>query len=111
MVLKKYPKRLNWNPAAEEVFSHLKQAFTFTPMLKNPNPSQPFIVDMEATDIRAILSLVHGESHKLHPVAYFSKKTLTEHNYDVGGQELGGGSNTAIRHIHEPQEPRISQNR
>lgn len=49
-LLKGNPSSLNWNQAAEEAFSHLKQVFTTTPVLKHPNPSQPFVVEVDASD-------------------------------------------------------------
>lgn len=46
-----------WGPAEQEAFTALKAAFTIEPILHHPNLSQPFVVEIEASDIavRAVL--------------------------------------------------------
>ena len=50
--MKGSPKKLTWNPQAEEVFEALKRAFTSTPVLKHPDPSKPFSVEVDASETR-----------------------------------------------------------
>lgn len=41
--LKKDPKRLSWNPEADEAFAKHKTAFTTAPILRHLDPSKPFV--------------------------------------------------------------------
>ncbi|XP_060780914.1 uncharacterized protein LOC132888837 [Neoarius graeffei] len=88
-LLKKGPKRLQWNPMAEEAFGCLKQAFTSAPILQHLDPSKPFTLEVNASDmgVGAVLSQRFGEKQKLYPVVFFSKKlSSTERNYNVGNR-------------------------
>ncbi|XP_053499602.1 uncharacterized protein LOC128619445 [Ictalurus furcatus] len=90
-LLKGKPKRLSWNSSAQSAFDKLKKAFTTAPIIKHPDPSRPFIVEVDAseTGVGAILSQRFGEKPKLHLVAFFSRKlSPAERNYDVGNREL-----------------------
>uniref|UniRef100_A0A3B1KK37 Gypsy retrotransposon integrase-like protein 1 n=1 Tax=Astyanax mexicanus TaxID=7994 RepID=A0A3B1KK37_ASTMX len=82
-------KKLVWNLAAEQAFDKLKTLFTSAPMLKHPDPSLPFIVEVDASDsgVGAVLSQRQGNPAKLFPCAYFFLSP-TECNYDVGNREL-----------------------
>lgn len=44
-------KKLNWNPAAEEAFTHMKRIFTMAPVLMHSDPSCWFTVEVEASDV------------------------------------------------------------
>lgn len=57
-ILKMGPNHLVWNTEANEVFEKLKTAYTTTPILKHPDLSKPFIVDVDATEpeVGAVLS-------------------------------------------------------
>lgn len=70
------PKRLVWNPAAETALTQLKTVFTIAPILKHPDPSKVFIVEVDASEmaVRAILSQSFGDKPKLQPVAFVLKK-------------------------------------
>lgn len=50
-LLKGNMQRLKWNSAAEEAFSQMKTAFTTAPVLKNPDPSNHFIIEVEVSNI------------------------------------------------------------
>lgn len=39
-----------WCPAAEEAFRTLKSRFTTAPILQTPDPSQQFVVEVDASD-------------------------------------------------------------
>ncbi len=83
--------RLHWSSTAREAFQELKQRFTTAPILHHPDPSLPFIVEVDASNIRigAILSQRRGSPAKMFPCAYYSRKlSPTERNYDVGDREL-----------------------
>lgn len=82
---------LHWTPAASKAFEELKTLFTNTPILKHPNPTLPFVVEVDDSDsgVGAILSQRHGSPTKLFPSAFFSRRlSPSERNYDVGNGEL-----------------------
>ena len=59
--------------------SHLKQALCSSPVLRSPNYSRPYILQIEASDrkVGAVLSQIRVEGEK-HPIAYFSQKLLPQ---------------------------------
>lgn len=75
-LLKGKLNKLRWTEEANRSFISLKEKFTSAPVLKHPDPSLPFIVEVDASDcgIRAVLSQRHGQPGKLHPCAFFSRK-------------------------------------
>ncbi len=82
---------LAWSTAASEAFQQLKQRFTSAPILHHPDPELEFTVEVDAsnTGIGAVLSQRQGNSAKLYPCAYYSRKlNAAERNYDVGDREL-----------------------
>lgn len=109
-LLKGKPKWLPWNPAAEVAFERLKEAFTTALLLKHPDSTKPYIVevDVSETGVSAVLSQRFGDKPKLHPVTWFSKKlSSAERNYDVGNRTFGsknslGGMATLVRGGHAP---------
>lgn len=104
---------------------HFKNAFTMAPVLKHPDRSRQFTVEVDTSDVGvgAILSQQFRNKPKLHPMALFSHKlSPTERNYDVvdrvisyqvsiGRMEtLDGGSHTLICDLYRPQELGASTN-
>ncbi|KAL0167369.1 hypothetical protein M9458_039213, partial [Cirrhinus mrigala] len=90
-LLKGKPSKLAWTEMASQAFASLKERFTSATILKHPDPSLPFIMEVDASDcgIGAVLSQRHGQPGKLFPCAFFSRKlTQAERNYDVGNKEL-----------------------
>ncbi len=90
-LLRNKPKSLSWTSAANDAFERLKEAFTQAPILVHPDPTRPFIVEVEAstTGVGAILSQQQGNPARLHPCAFFSRKlSPAERNYDIGNREL-----------------------
>ncbi|KAL0154660.1 hypothetical protein M9458_048923, partial [Cirrhinus mrigala] len=88
---KRQTARLNWTPEALRAFDELRARFTSAPILRHPDPNQPFIVEVDAsnTGVGAVLSQRQGNPAKMHPCAFFSRKlTPAERNYDVGNREL-----------------------
>lgn len=82
-------KKIALTPDAPHTFQCLKLAFTNALILKLPDPSKPFIVEVDASEVGlgAVLSQHQGNLGKLHPCALFScKVTLTEH--DNGNRKL-----------------------
>lgn len=84
------PKSLSWTPEAQS-FSQLKKAFSTTPILRNPDPQAPFVVEVEASTTRvgAAVSQCNGEPPRPHPCALYSRKLISvEQNYNIGSHEL-----------------------
>ncbi|KAK1800327.1 hypothetical protein P4O66_005469 [Electrophorus voltai] len=75
MQLRGSSTKLSYTPAAEDAFIKLKEVFTTTPILRHPDPTVPFIIEADTSDIgvgAVLLQKCQGD--KFHPVAYFSKK-------------------------------------
>ena len=80
-----------WTQEAEEAYQSLKKSFTSAPILSHPDPSQPFLVEVDASQfaVGGILSQRNPKTGVIHPVAYFSKKLLpAEQNYTISEREL-----------------------
>ncbi|KAK2905603.1 hypothetical protein Q8A73_009546 [Channa argus] len=81
----------SWSPSANQAFSRLKAAFVSAPILCLLDPSKPFIVEVDASDVGvgAVLSQRVERDSKVHPCAFFScRLSQAEQNYDVGNREL-----------------------
>lgn len=72
---------LSWTSEAIQAFQNLKERFTSAPILHHPDPSIPFIVEVDAssTGIGAVLSQRQGDPAKM---------SSAERNYNVGNHEL-----------------------
>jgi len=82
-------KGIIWGLPQYNVFKLLKALFTSYPVLRNPDPKKPYILDTDASQfaIGAVLSQKHKDGW--HPIAYFSKTLLlAERNYDIYNCEL-----------------------
>ncbi|CAJ0932319.1 unnamed protein product, partial [Ranitomeya imitator] len=81
----------NWSPAAVEAFQELKRRFSSAPVLRQPDVSLPFQVEVDASEIGAgaVLSQRSSDGSVMKPCAFFSRKfSPAERNYDVGNREL-----------------------
>ncbi|KAI2667790.1 Transposon Tf2-6 polyprotein [Labeo rohita] len=77
-------------PEATQAFKTLFHQFTTAPVLIHPDPTKPFVVEVDASDvgIGAVLSQ-RGPDEKLHPCSFFSRKfNPTQQRYGVGDREL-----------------------
>ncbi|KAK1803891.1 hypothetical protein P4O66_003831 [Electrophorus voltai] len=84
-------KRIKWNSEVEKSFAELKAAFSTALVLQQPDPSKPFVVEIDASNVGVgvVLSQHKGEARQLKPTAYFSKKlSPAERNYGMGDREL-----------------------
>ena len=78
-----------WNASCDEAFKELKQILCTSPVLRNPDFSQPFILQTDASDrgVGAVLSQ-RDENGEEHPIGYFSKKLLSrEERYSTVEKE------------------------
>ncbi|CAJ0928476.1 unnamed protein product [Ranitomeya imitator] len=81
----------NWSSEAVEAFQELKRRFTSAPVLRQPDVSLPFQVEVDASEIGAgaVLSQRNSDGSLMKPCAFFSQKfSPAERNYDVGNREL-----------------------
>ncbi|XDV40677.1 hypothetical protein PO909_009714 [Leuciscus waleckii] len=85
------PKTLQWTYTDNTAFQTLKNRLTSAPILHHPDPNKLFIVEVDASDTGtgAILSQRDGDTAKLHPCSFYSRKlSPAELNYHVGDKEL-----------------------
>ena len=90
MALTSSLRPFTWTPAASAAFTDLKRHFTSAPVLVDPDPSRPFVVEVDPSDsgIGGVLSQASADQ-KMHPCAFYSRRyTPTEANYDIGNREL-----------------------
>jgi len=89
-IRKKRYRPFNWTPQCQWCFEKLKNSLSSGPVLIQPDETQPYTVETDASEwaIGYVL-LQTGPDGKLHPVAYGGKKmTGTELNYPVHEKEL-----------------------
>ena len=81
------PEQVEWSKCKEGAFQRLKYALTSAKLMRNPDFTQTFILQTDASNmgVRAVLSQGSEEDR---PIAYFSRKLLPrEQNYSVVEQE------------------------
>ncbi|KAJ1172733.1 hypothetical protein NDU88_004576 [Pleurodeles waltl] len=76
---KKQPRLLNWTEACQKAFDSLKKAMCTAPVLKAPDYSQEFIVQIDASEhsIGAVLAQLNEEGSD-QPVAFISRRLLPQ---------------------------------
>ncbi|KAM4705014.1 prolactin [Rhinophrynus dorsalis] len=80
-----------WSQEAIDAFEKLKAAFAAAPLLVHPNPSLPFTLEVDASEIGvgALLSQRSIPGEDLRPCSYFSKKlSKAEQLCQIGDREL-----------------------
>ena len=83
--------RFQWSLEAQAAFDKLKNLFMSAPILQHPDPTLPYVLEVDASAVAtgAILSQRQGPKALLSPIAFFSRKmSPPERNYDVGDREL-----------------------
>ena len=79
-----------WPETCQTALDTLKKAIASTPVLKHPNPEEPFWIETDASDfaVGCVLSQKDSEGN-LHPCAYHSRGlSAAERNYCVYDKEL-----------------------
>ena len=82
---------IQWTDTALTAFETFKLLFTSAPILRQPNPTLLFFLEVDAAEVGvgAVLSQRVGPPPKLHPCGLSSKKlSPAERNYDVKNREL-----------------------
>uniref|UniRef100_A0A8C5QSG8 Gypsy retrotransposon integrase-like protein 1 n=1 Tax=Leptobrachium leishanense TaxID=445787 RepID=A0A8C5QSG8_9ANUR len=80
-----------WTEDAQKAFHKLKNMFTQAPILTLPDPTYPYVLEVDASEfaVGAVLSQRLVKTGRIHPVYFFSKGlSPAERNYDVGEREL-----------------------
>ena len=68
------PDNIIWTPETESAFQTLKSTLSGSTIMKNPDPTKPFIVQTDASSVGVGAVLSQGPEDK--PIAYFSRKLL-----------------------------------
>ena len=58
-LLKGNPKHFQWTEQAEKAFQALKELFSTAPILKHPDPSKPFVAEVDASEMPQVLELYY----------------------------------------------------
>lgn len=79
-----------WNTQHQVAFEQLKHALTNAPVLHQPDPSKPYIIETDASDFAVgYLLLQKGDDGLLHPIAFDGRKlTDAERKYPIHEKEL-----------------------
>ena len=79
-----------WNEQCQKAFDQLKRQFLSAPVLRMPNPEQPFFLETDASAYATGGVLMQkDESGHLHPCGYLSQTfNATEQNYPIYDREL-----------------------
>jgi hypothetical protein len=79
-----------WNTACQIAFNRLKDALSNAPVLAQPDPSKPYIIETDASDFAIGYALMQkGDDDQIHPIAYEgSKLSNAELKYPVHEKEL-----------------------
>ncbi len=80
-----------WSNAAEAAFTKLRSRFVSAPILRAPDPTRQFVVEVDASEVGvgAVLSQRATSDDKVHPCAFFSHRlSPAKRNYDIGNREL-----------------------
>lgn len=84
----KTKSKFHWTPEAQTAFDALKTQLVQAPILANPDFTQPFTIQTDASDTGVGAILTQGEKEAERVIAYFSKKlTRTQRAYMVTERE------------------------
>ncbi len=80
-----------WSNSAEAAFTKLRSRFVSASILRAPDPTRQFVVEVDALEVGvgAVLSQRATSDDKMHPCAFFSHRlSPAERNYDIGNREF-----------------------
>ena len=84
MTTKKAPEEVEWTPNAELAFESLKEALFSAPVLTNPNYTEPFILQTDASGKGLGAVLTQRTDGEEHPIGFISRKlTPAESRYST----------------------------
>ena len=67
-------EKVTWTKEMLDAFEEIKKVLTSAPVLQLIDPTQPFFLKCDASDLYISASLFQHHEKKLHPVQYFSRK-------------------------------------
>jgi transposase InsO family protein len=79
-----------WSASIDQSFEELKNEFTHAGILAYPDESQPFVLEVDASDfgVAGVLSQ-YDANQDLRPVAFYSRQMIpAERNYEIYDKEL-----------------------
>ncbi|CAI7792914.1 unnamed protein product, partial [Closterium sp. NIES-53] len=78
----------HWGPEQEEAFTTIKHALTSSPTLVLPDPSLPYVIWTDASQVATGAILCQDQGHGLQPIAFDSRKLKpAECNYATHDRE------------------------
>lgn len=93
-------QKFQWTEKCENAFTELQQNFFHKPILRQPNFSEPFYLNTDASKIAISAVLMQKFNGKLHPISYFSRNLKdAETKYAAIKSELLA-IHQAIKHFH-----------
>ena len=88
-------RKFKWTQEADDAFNKLKEALTSTPILRIADPSLPFLVTTDASDLAIGAVLTQNDGQGERPIAYESRKlSPAKLNYPTHEKKL-----LAINHV------------
>ena len=80
--------KFEWDETCQNSFNQIKNLLCSKPVLSTPDPSKPFMLQVDACDygVGAVLLQEKSETHTLHPVSYFSSR-LKKHQRSLSTVE------------------------
>ena len=66
------PDKIIWTPETESAFQTLKSALSGSTIMKSPDPTIPFIIQIDASSLG--VGAVLSQAPEDRPIAYFSRK-------------------------------------
>jgi len=88
--LTKKDQPFKWSSECQNAFDQLKEHFLSAPVLRMPNPEQPFFLETDASAYATGSVLMQKDKNRnLHPCGYLSQTfNATEQNYPIYDREL-----------------------
>jgi len=84
-------KQIEWTEEMIDAFEKLKERMLTRPIVRLPNPQEPFILETDASTVAvgAVLKQLFEDTKLEHPVGFFSRAlTGSERNYSVYELEM-----------------------
>jgi hypothetical protein len=92
----------DFNSECISAFQTLKQRFKDEVILREPDPTQEFVIQCDASDyaIGAVLQQLDPSTDSLRPIGFYSRKlTKEEINYEIYEKALNIGDTIVLEHL------------
>jgi ribonuclease HI len=78
-----------WEGKQEIAFQKLKSVMLSAPVLRNPDPTKPFVLETDASEFASGAVLLQESKEEMHPCRFYSKSHLpAERNYENHDREM-----------------------